>query len=147
MNDQPTTAYLFDALAALMTSVFGSTPTTVKLKLAKAPFVPGPTLDPATITEADYTGYAAQVVSSFGAAHADGTGQVIFDTFPPLAFTPTGTTTANTIYGYYLEDTQGNIAVAGLFPNPVVLNGPLTTLAFALSIPMAPGKPVMTLLP
>lgn len=104
----------------------------VVCKLAKTPFNPSRTSDPATFTEADFDGYAAQNVAAFSGTYLNknGDAQTIGTTL--LSFTPTGSTTPNTIGGYWLV-TSGGVYLGGEVFNPTVgLNGPLTTLDFTI---------------
>lgn len=143
MNDTQSQAWLAELAANAITALLGATPAAPTVKLAKAPFVPGPLLDPATITEADFTGYAAKTITAWGTVHSDGNGQQIFDPTTPLNWTPTGSTTANTIYGYILLDSHGVLLQSGLLPTPKILNGTATTLTLLMSIPFAGGAPVL----
>lgn len=77
--------------------------------------------------EADYTGYAGQVIVwGDPTTAADGTVEVIG---VALLFAPTGTTTTNNVYNFWIEDTGGT---KWYFAGPIV-GGPLP-MASALDV-------------
>jgi hypothetical protein len=143
-------AYMLEVLNAALTYVLTHTtaPLDTTCHLAVAPFAPKPTMKQTDFTEATFDGYAPVQVTSWGTAHVDQYGQyLISGTTPPSWFTPTGTTTPNTIVGYYLLDPGGNIVSAETLPNPVTLNGPHTTLQISPGIAIAPFRYTCTVAP
>ena len=121
--------YLAEALANIITNILGAT-TRVKFHLIAAPWTPQPTTVLSGLTEATFDGYAALAVTSFETVHQDAYGQALANPGIPLAWTPTGSTTPNTIFGYIAVDPAGNTVQSELFPSPVLLDGPTTTLQF-----------------
>jgi len=116
-------------LTSLITTFFPSSGTTAKIHLAAASFIATPTLDPSTLTEATFDGYTAKAITAVSTPGPITPGNIVA-IIPAVSFTPTGTTTPNTIYGYWVVDGSGNYVGAEVFPAPVGLTGPTTTLAF-----------------
>lgn len=78
----------------------------------------------ADFTEADYDGYAAATVTTWNSPviNVDGKAEA---TAPGTFFSPTGSTTPNTIYGYYFTDSTGGILLfAESFDTPQNMSGP-----------------------
>ena len=77
-----------------------------KLRLYKNDIQPSPTTLIAAFTEADFTGYAAITIATWGAAfqNAIGNGQVIA---PSQQFNQSGVGVTNNIYGYWYETAAG----------------------------------------
>lgn len=135
----PTTAFIIKVLAALIDHAIAgpySGPLDgLYLGLSKNPT---PTLNPsqglASITEANYDGYARQAVVWHG-PHSLGTyDQAIIS--GSLNFVPTGSVVGNQIVGMFLADalTAGNLLLSELLPNgPVFLNTPDNLLALAVN--------------
>lgn len=137
-----------EAIAAKwVTTMLGATPAAPKVKLVKAAFAPSPTLDPASVTVADFDGYADKTVTSWGTVHLDGTNQATFISTSALDWTPTGDLTPNTIYGYLLFDSNNVLVQSELLPAPVLLQGTLTTLQLVIQLAIAPWKAAVTVLP
>jgi len=89
-----------------------------------------PTLEPTDFTEADFDGYADQPLVVTGPVKAlNPEGDLVY-TFPHANFVPTGTTTPNTVYGWWMEglvDGVGAVVIAaGRFDEPMVVVGPFT---------------------
>lgn len=117
--------------------------TGIVVHLAKAPLSPNPGSDPATFTEADYDGYAAQTIAPpLGAAFAKGTDGAQQYLNSIMSWIPSGTTTVNTIYGYWLVSRAGDYIGAEAFAAPQGPLAPTRPLHFAMCL--AIGQPVMT---
>lgn len=100
----------------------------MKLKLVKAPFVPSPTLDPSTLTIADFGGYAdlSPTAGNQNSFIDPVTGLRVVELVEPAGGWHWQTTSAanlpQTIYGWVLTDSTGAIAYAsGLLPAPIPL--------------------------
>jgi hypothetical protein len=104
-------------------------------------------ITPATLTtdftEATYDGYAAAAVADTGLIYLDAQGNVVWQP-ASVAFQPTGSTTPNTIYGWWLQGTVGGVGVkfvAGqMFDAPVAMAGTLDALFIDPQIPL--GQPL-----
>lgn len=94
--------------------------------LFKNDMTPTPTTVIGDLTEADYTGYAAQPVGAWGGAfvNAEGKAQV---TAPSLQFQPSGSTVTNVCYGYYYRSAGGGTPLLGAvrFDEPVAMGSVL----------------------
>lgn len=90
------------------------------LKLVKTDFVANVDFDKTTVTEADYTGYAASTIVAFGDVYLDPNGGYSFQSYKE--FQPSGTAVGNTIYGYYVEDAGGDVIQVCHFGAPVPMN-------------------------
>jgi hypothetical protein len=104
---------------------------TVKVHLFQNDYAPAPGSVLADFTEADYTGYAAQTVTpATWPVYFQGIAQVVA-VGPALVFTPTGSTIANIVFGYFVTDTTGTrLLWAERFEESKVLNG--VTTGFSL---------------
>jgi hypothetical protein len=123
--------------------------TAMHVHLAKAAFTPSPNLDPATLTEADFAGYAAiDPTTGTQLIYQDPvTGLITVEIKEPVGgwhFQTTGTgQLPQTIYGWYLTDsTDAVLYGSGLLDTPVPLaisgqgfNLPTLTFAFANNSP------------
>jgi hypothetical protein len=138
--------FLFDAMAALVSGILGGM-APPKVHLAAAPFTPSPTLDLTTLTEATYDGYAAKAITGWGAAHVDQYGQVLVIPSIAIEFTPTGSMISNTIYGYWIPDTDGNMICCDVFNPGIILDGVQTTLSFVPGVAIGPYKYATVILP
>jgi hypothetical protein len=99
--------------------------------------IPTGTLNPnqgiSSITEATFDGYARLAVTWSG-PYTDGMGQQAIQSHS-IYFTPTGSTTPNTITSMFLADalTAGNLILSEVLPGGnIILNGPTT--AFGMSV-------------
>lgn len=72
----------------------------------------------ASYTEATFTGYSSQAITSFGTAYQNASNLGETDA-AAMTFSMTGTTVTNNIYGYYVTDSGGNLIFAELNPNGV----------------------------
>lgn len=122
---------LHSALQGAIANILNpSVPPGATLHLVKAPFVPTPTSDPITFTEADFTGYAHKTVTLFGTQHPDAAGNwfAYWET-PVVEFVPTAVLSPNqSIYGYYVLGSGGEFVCAEVFPAPIVMRDPTTVL-------------------
>lgn len=107
----------------------------VTVKLIKVAFTPGDTVVIADLTEADYTGYAAQVAAEVGVAWDDNAGNAVIS-YEGLHFQPTGSAITNTIYGWVATPgiTIGGgtpIVAMGLFDPPRAMEKVADAIDFA----------------
>ena len=111
-----------------------------KLHLVKAPFTPTVDMDPASLTEADYAGYAALNLDTWQAPSYAGNG--VWETMPGTlpSFVGNNAATTNTIYGWFLVDSAGDCVAIGTF-NPGVpnLGDPAYRLTFVPVVQMTPN--------
>jgi hypothetical protein len=110
----------------------------VAVHLYQNDFAPAPGTVLADFTEADYSGYAAQTVTpATWPVFFQGISQVVA-VGPGLVFTPTASTIANVIYGYYVTDSGGTrLLWAERFAEQKVMNG--VTTGFTL-VPAIGGQ-------
>lgn len=104
---------------------------TIRLRLAKNPFTPSPQLVIGDLTEADFGGYASKLGTAGGAfATIDpktGLPQIFWrgpSVTSDLRFSTTSTTNLpQTIFGWYLQRTDGGLILlaADVFPVPIEL--------------------------
>lgn len=93
-----------------------------KLRLFKNNVVVDQNTDPATLTAANYTGYAEEALTWHTVSVSDdGKPEAVSD---PVIFRPTDAVTPNTIYGAQLYDDSGTPVFlgAGNFDSPVPMN-------------------------
>lgn len=129
---------LIDQLEAVKGSVLDATgPVHASVKLAVAPFSPTPTSDPASFTEATFDGYAAKTVPAWTAAALQPGPLAEILSSALLSWTPTGSTTPNTIVGYWIVGGNGDYLGGEAFAAPVILNGPTTSLNMVAAWQMA----------
>lgn len=144
--DVPGSATLLKQLATMIAGPW-ATATPPVVHLAAANFAPTPNLNPATLTEATFDGYAASPLGSFSTPHLLSNGTAVADNASALIWTPTGSTTPNTIYGYWMVDHAGVLIQSGLFPTPVLLDGPSTTLQIIVQGGAGPWITTVTVAP
>lgn len=104
----------------------------VKIHLYKTHLNPDPTTPLATFTaaEADYTGYAAQAVGTWGAPYIDIDG-LAHVSAPSKQFQPTDGVAPNVIYGAFITDTAGAVLIFYVvFDTPVSLLNALQALIY-----------------
>jgi hypothetical protein len=142
----PNQAFLFAALIDIITNVFG-TSTHSKCRLYTNTIAPQPTSLPGDFTPATFDGYADISIAAWGTPHLLQNGQVAVAPATPLTFTPTGSTTPNTITGYILLDAAGALIQAENFVPPITLSGPTTTLQFVPEVAMAPWQTQTVIVP
>lgn len=102
----------------------------VTVHLFKEAIILSPATVPSDFDEADYTGYAASDEVVWLGAYIDADGNAVLRG-ETVQFQPTGTTTGNAIYGYWIQKGTGGSAkmvAAESFDDPVFLNGPLDSL-------------------
>ena len=114
-------------LAALQTYLNGLT-----LRLYLNNHVPADSDTVSSYTEANFTGYAAIALTSWGTAFLNGSNLGEID-HPTQTFTQTGTGTTCMVYGYYVTDGSGNLIWAEL--NSA---GPFNMNASGLTYTVAP---------
>jgi predicted alpha-1,6-mannanase (GH76 family) len=114
-------------VVALLTDAVGAILANAHVHLFKNDYVPTPLSVVGDFTEADYTGYAHQVVASAdwnSVTLSDGSAGIVG---PGLFFNPTGTAVTNVIYGYYITDsTDATVVWAERFDAPRGLSSPGT---------------------
>lgn len=92
---------------------------TLTMHLYKNNFTPVHGMILSDFVEADFTGYAAQAITTFGSSTL--TGGFYAQTQAALAtFTQSGTSVTCDVYGYYMTDSGGTLVYAELNPNGVV---------------------------
>lgn len=111
---------------------------TVDLHLYQNDMAPSPSSVLADFTEADYDGYAEETITpATWAVFLQGISQAVA-VGPGVVFSPTGSTTPNVIYGYYVTDNTGaRLLWAERFAEPKVMNG--VTTGFTL-VPAIGGQ-------
>ncbi len=113
-------SFVFAALKNILTAMIGigGEFETVTVHLYKNDYTPSIGTVIGDLIEADFDGYAASSAVTWGAVvqSSDGTPLVIGDTKTAVA---TGSTTPNTVYGYYYTDSGGNLKGAAKFDEPV----------------------------
>jgi len=143
-------SYVYAAMLVILEKIistyFGATPAT-DCGLIAANFTPGPTLTLASLTLATFDGYAVIPVTGTTTPHIGSNAQPVANLEPLMSWTPTGTATPNTIWGYYLQNSISPFFGAELFPAPVLMDGPATTLSFVATIGVGPGLNGATILP
>lgn len=145
--DTPNNEFMSAALAVAKNGLLVQTGLHSTLHLVAAPFAPGPGLDPGTLTVPTYDGYAPVNVDTWGTEHILPNGNYVINSLATCVFAPTGTTTSNTIYGWYLLDTAGNCVSQGLLPNPVVMAGPGNVITIVPAVGFGPWAVTSTTIP
>ena len=89
-------------------------------------FTPTPGMTLASLTEADYTGYAASSALTWGTPGFLPAGPAVV-TANLVSFVSGATPTLfNTVYGYYITDSPATVLhFARLFQAPIIISGPL----------------------
>jgi len=129
VNVIPNTGKVFIG-ATIQTALAVST-----IKLFKNDMVPDVGTVLADFTEADFSGYAAQAVATWGVPYIDQVNGGVSITAPAHQFQAANPTTVpNTVYGYYLEDTGGNLVQAGRFDAPIDMVQPSDGFVLAVTI-------------
>lgn len=146
MADVPGQAFLLEALNNLVGTILGGSNFPV-VHLAQAPFTPAVNTTLADITEATFDGYASKTITGYDTPHMVPTGQAVVQATPLLSWTPTGSTTPNTIAGFVVVDHAGNVVSCGKFPAPITVTGPTTPVAFVWGLGTAPWNYTSTVLP
>lgn len=130
---QQAIADLIAADTATLAAVLGT-----RVKLAKAAFTPSRTLDVATLTEADFTGYTAKTpTAGVQNVYVDPvTGLITVGLVAPVGgwnFETTGVgNLPQTIYGWYVTNSAGTVLYgSGLLTTPI----PLTASGQGFEIP------------
>jgi len=120
---------LIDQINAVKAAVLDATgPVHATVKLAQGAFVPTPTSDPTTFTEADFTGYASKTVAAYTPASLEPNGASQILSSAVLDWNPTGTTTTNLVTGYWILGGSGDYLGGESFPTPVPMQSPTDVL-------------------
>jgi hypothetical protein len=144
--DVPGNASLQAALVETLSTIY-ATATPPVIHLAAAIFAPGPNLDPTTLTEATFTGYAALPITTFGVPHLLANGTIVAEATSAVNWTPTGTVITNTIYGWWMVDHTGKLLGSGLLPTPVLMDSLTSFLMLVPAIGIGPWLYTTPLLP
>jgi hypothetical protein len=124
MDIQNTLATNLAFLNVLITEIFKTAAATTEFHLYQNNLVPGPGTTVGDFVEANYDSYAKAVKTGWFGPLTDPVSldyYVIPDS--PLLFQDGGSTTPNTIYGWYLlDDVAGNLIACGRFDTPVVMD-------------------------
>lgn len=77
-----------------------------------------------SLTEASFAGYTAQAVATPAPPVNDPTNGGVSTFLPSNVFAASGTVTPpQTVYGWYMTDTGGNLMCGGNLPNPITVAG------------------------
>jgi hypothetical protein len=129
---QVSNAFCDAALTAILTTILVETSMPAEVHLAVAPFTPNPNSDPATFTEASYTGYAAVALGTWAALERLPTGsQSVNGTV--VHFAPTGTAITNTVVGYWIVTHAGVLIGYDTFPAPIPMDNALCAIDIVLA--------------
>jgi len=90
------------------------------MRLFKNNHTPASTDTVSDYTEADFSGYPGSVGPTWGAPFINGDDKGEIDA-APVTYTHNGGATANTIYGVYFLDADGDLVYADRFGAPIVL--------------------------
>ena len=121
--------FLTTALTQIKTAILDTGAGGFKVKLAQTPFTPNPNSVPSTdFVEATYDGYAAVSLTTMTPNTVVGNAYESTSTAVAV-FQPTGSTTPNTIGGYWIETGAGALLGYEVLPTPIALNGPTTYLS------------------
>ena len=145
--DTPGNSWLSAALAVLKANLLTAAGEHNTLHLVAQAFAPSPSLDPTTLTVPTYDGYAPLNIDTFSVEHLLPNGNYVINSLTAPAFVPTGSTTSNTIYGWFLLDTQMNVVSMGLLPAPKVMGTPADVLIIVPSVGMGLPQVTSTILP
>ncbi len=133
---EPTSWFLNQLIVALNTTVSAGNFTGPLVKVKCGLFVNAITLTPETtlamLTVATFDGYALSADAVWGAPYLNADGSWSYSS-SLIQFLMTGTTTPNTVYGYYVvpdPNTGSNLSWAELFTAPI----PMTTTGNAINI-------------
>jgi hypothetical protein len=119
---------LIDSMSAIITNLIGVTSSFPTINLYQNNYNPTPQSAVGDFTVADYTGYAAVLLTSWQTPSWQSQGAAV-SYANPCVFSPTGTTVPNTIYGYYMTISSGLILLgAERLATPANLTGPTTSL-------------------
>jgi hypothetical protein len=139
---------LIEDLSAIVATLWSGEGQKWVVHLAVAPFSPSVTSTPASFTEAAFTGYESENVTSFGTPHIGNNGQVLVEPTVLAAFNATGTLeTPVTILGYWVEDEAGVLVLAEVFATPFQMVGAGTPLSFTLGFALQAGSFSTAILP
>jgi hypothetical protein len=108
-----------------------------KVSLFQNNYVPTPTDTIATYTEATFDGYAAVHAEPNIGPYREDDGS--FTASKNVIFTMSGSTTPNTIYGYWLEDLAGHYFGAYRFAQPVQMVDEFSFIQFLFGLTLKVG--------
>jgi hypothetical protein len=136
-----------DVLAAAIAAVLNtSVPAHTTIHLAQQPFTPTSTSDPTTFTEATFDGYADKTIAAWETQYLNGNTAVTNGT-TVLSWVPTGTTTSNTIAGYWLIGGNGDYLGGEAFAAPITVTGPTTPVNLVPRYAVVPPTFAATVIP
>jgi len=126
-------------LAVLQTAIkAGGALGATKIGLFKADVTPTPLTPLTALTECDFDGYAQKTLTWLIGPYLNPGNQSEIQN-ASVNWTPTGSTTPNTVYGYFVIDAAGNLLWSERFTTPRVLNGGATTLTLLPTLVLVPG--------
>jgi hypothetical protein len=144
--DSPGNLFLEEAALAIQSGPLTTT-SLAKIHLLQAPFTPGANVTLAGSTEATFDGYAPITFSGFEVPHIQPNGNYSFNAAPAATWTPTGSTTPNTIAGWMVTDHAGNMVSCGAITPNVNIAGPSNPFSMVWGMAMAPWSFTSTILP
>lgn len=125
--------FLVSSWQAVLAALYGSTPAHPLVKLIAQDFTPVPSLDVSALPEPVFTGYAAFSVTAFLAAHLDGPGVACSNASAVVSFGCTSAPlTPVMVWGYWVADSNGDLAFSERFASPFTFAIAGDTLSFAL---------------
>jgi hypothetical protein len=135
--------YTTDAFLLRLWKLAGSDSTTLgacSLGLIAAPFTPTRTLAIASLTEATFNGYARKSLGNSTVTFTSSDGNDYLQ-FAEEVFTPTGSSTPNTIYGWFLIGGSDSVTVtaAEVITPAITLNSTSTSLTVVPRIGQTPA--------
>lgn len=105
----PTTSGETVVLNKFRDFVNGLIPANLAVKLFQNNYTPVVTTTPASLTEATFTGYSSKALTNpFGAVRINSGNNAEMDSIDLLNWTAQNAASPNTIYGYWVMDTQAN---------------------------------------
>jgi hypothetical protein len=109
-------------LVALLDLVLANYPATSKVHLYQNNMQPGPQNVISDFTEATYDDYTAIALGTFTTPFIGPDGNAI-SVAPGISFVDGGTTTSNTIYGFFLTNSAGStLLLSGKFDQAILMN-------------------------
>jgi hypothetical protein len=104
------------------------------LRLYQNNTAPNPNMDVTQFTEATFTGYAAKTGMTWavGPYYTTAGFAELLDAL--YTWTPTGTTTSNIVYGWYLTDVSGAWVIGEAFTTPMPMGSLTNVIALVLKL-------------
>lgn len=133
-----TTAAQVDQLAALQDIYKTGGSEALTIHLYQNDFTPSPGMVIGDLTEADFDGYASFAMNPIIGPYLNPAGQPEIQN-ASHNWTPTGSTTPNTIYGYYTTQTGGGLRSAERFNDPRPMADVLDSLTLLWTLVLIPG--------